>query len=42
MMVTALTSASLTEVASLATLPLALQFVGTMTATIPAWRDLTT
>ena len=36
MTVTALTGASLTEDAALATLPLALQFVGTMAGTIPA------
>ena len=34
--VTALTGASLTDDAAMATLPLALQFVGTMAATIPA------
>ena len=36
MTVTALTGASLTDDAAMATLPLALQFVGTMAATIPA------
>ena len=36
MTVTALTGASLTDDAALATFPLALQFVGTMAATIPA------
>tara|TARA_Y100000588_G_scaffold195787_1_gene209941 strand:- start:121 stop:381 length:261 start_codon:yes stop_codon:yes gene_type:complete len=36
MTVTALTGASLTVDAALATLPLALQFVGTMAATVPA------